>query len=484
MEFDWVAIVFFPILFLILLAYIRSMGRYWWWFSTSNMIIYYLAVSLIPAFLLRTDFEHGVYWFNTVLLGTISLIAGCLFASLRNGVTTYRLACNFFNKPIDHMFSKHSQVLFWGILVFGTIVIVLYLKAIEDNAFLNIMKEGLTLNTIDIINIRKKAVYGSGFGSGDYMAAGYVMQFRSFLLPIITLVCLGHYFMQKKKRLYLFYLILLSGVISTFANGATGQRRTFCIPFIICAYLCYISYYCKPRQFNKKTRRKFKVIFIASLVLGFTFFSILTFALGRKSYSKKRSANLISIAENLTSRIFIEPVQKDIGAVEILWDYPPSLGKNYLQGILKVLPNQIEHRITKNWSEVGTSNWLHVQHGGSKEGNAPLNLWGGLWFNFRLPGVLIGGFITGFLCQCYDRWGFKRRKTVLFVVCWQFGAISLALASSPGQILLTGFAAAMILLWLNGLFERGLFAKFLPKHLSYNKEIVVQSQHIKTFVNS
>ena len=479
MEYDWVAIVFLPILFLMLFAYIRSMGRYWWWLSTSNIVIYYLAALLISTFVIGADFEHGIYWFNTVVLGTTALIAGCLFASLRNGVTTYKLAHNFYNKPIDHMFSKRSLVLVWGILVFGTIVIVLYLKAIQGNVFMNIVKEGIAVNSINVVDIRKKAVYGSGFGSGDYMAAGYVMQFRSFLLPIIMLVCLGHYFMQRRKKFYLLCLIVISGLISTFANGATGQRGTFCTPFIICAYLCFISYYCKPSQFSKKTQMKFKAIFITSLVLGFTFFGILTFALGRKGHSEKKNANLINVAVNLTSRIFIVPVEKDLEAIEILKEYPPSLGRNYIQGILKVLPNQIEHRITKNWSEVGTSNWLHVQHGGSKEGNAPLNLWGAFWFNFRLPGVLIGGFIVGFLCQCYDRWSFKRRKTVLSVVCWQFGAISLALASSLGQILLTGFAAAMMLLWLNGLFERGILANMASKHISHNKDMSVQLQHTK-----
>lgn len=469
MEYHWLTIVLFPFLLIILLAYIRSMGRFWWWASTSNLIIYYLAVFLICTCAMGGNSEHIISWYNTVMLGTISLITGCLLASLKKGVSTYRLAYTFYNKPIDFMLSRRSLVLIWIILIFGTVIIVLYLKALQDNVFMNILKEGLSVNTKDIINIRKKAVYGSGFGSGGYMASGYVMQFRSFLLPMIMLIGLGHFFIPRGKKLYLLCIIILAGTVSTFVNGATGQRRALSAPFIICAYLFLVRYYCNRHQFHKKTQRQFRIILISSLTIGFVFFGILTFALGRQDYSKKIGSSSLNVAENLITRVFIVPAQKDIRSIEILREYPPSLGQNWLQDLLKILPNPIEHKITKGWSEVGTPNWLHVQHGGSKEGNTPLSLWGSLWFNFRLPGVLIGGFIVGYLFQCYDRWGFSRRKTVLSVVCWQFGAISLAFSSSLGQILLTGFAAAMILLWLNGLFERGLLFDLLPKHLSYGK---------------
>lgn len=469
----WLTIVLFPFFLLLLLAYIRSMGRFCWWMSTSNLIVYYLTVFLICTCAIGDNSKHSVSWYNTVILGTISLITGCLFAGMRKRVSTYRLAYTFYNKPIDYMLSRRSLVLIWSILVLGIVVIVLYLKALQDSILMSILKEGLSVNTKDIVNIRKKAVYGSGFGSGDYMASGYVMQFRSILLPMITIIGLGYFFMQRKKKLYLLCIIILAGSVSIFANGAIGQRGAFITPFIICAYLFFVSYYCNRRQFHKRTQRLFKIILMSSLAIGFVFFGILTFALGRQDYSEKIGTSSLKVAENIARRVLVVPAQKDLGSVEILRAYPPSLGRHWLQSLLQILPNKIEHKITQGWSEVGSPNWLHVQHGGSKEGNAPLSLWGSLWFNFRLPGVLVLGFIIGYLCQSYDRWNFRRRKTVLSVVCWQFGAISLALSGSPGQIFLTGFAAAMLLLWLNGLCERGLISNLLPKHLSYSKALQV-----------
>jgi len=472
-------IVLFAFLFIILLAYIRSMGRFWWWLSTSNMLIYYFIIFLICTFMTGDNSEHSVVWCNTVMLGTIALIAGSLLASFRKGVNTYRLAYIFYNKPINFALSRRSLVLMWSILILSVVVIGLYLKAVEGNVLVNILKEGLSVQTEDIINIRKRAVYGSGFGSGDYLASGYVMQFRTFLLPMITIIALGHLFMSGAKKRNLLLIIILAGALSIFANGAVGQRRAVSGPFVICAYLLFVSYYCNLNQFSKKTRKNFRIISILSLAIGFIFFGVLTFALGRQGYSKKASVDSQKVTGNLISRIFVVPAQKDLKSVEILREYPPSCGKNWLQDFLKILPNPIERKLTKGWSKVGTSNWLHVKHGGSSEGNVPLSLLGSLWFNFRLPGVLIGCFIIGYLFQCYDRWGFGKSKTVLSVVCWQYGAISLAFSNSPGQIILTGFAAAMTFLWLNNLFERGFLLNMLSIHSPYNKSFSKQSLQIK-----
>ena len=72
----------------------------------------------------------------------------------------------------------------------------------------------------------------------------------------------------------------------------------------------------------------------------------------------------------------------------------------------------------------------------------------------RAPFLLLAvvlGFLGGYLTHCYDRWAFRWRKTPLSIVCFQIGAISIATAPGPGYLLLTGLAAALLLLALNRL---------------------------------
>lgn len=440
-----------------LVLYLRGVGRLWWWASASNLSVAHASVFLLATYFTaeRSRDAGAVAWCYTVLAGVVAMVLGCWAASERKGVRTRTLAERFHHSPLAAAVSVRMLALLSAITAVGIVVVVLFLRSLAGNVLLEILRQGARgVPAREVVAIRKHSVYGAGFESGDYMAPGYVAQFRSRLLPLIAAAGLVGFLLARRHRRWLLALLLAAGVSCTIANGATGQRAALIGPFAFVGYLCLVRYYCSAQSLARGIRRILHGLGITAVLAGVALFSALTLALGRAEFGTELPEQFLRTVGAGFRRVFVVPAETDVGSIEILHRHRPALGRGWARGMLMPLPNPIEERITRDWSPVGTPTWLHVQHGGSYEGNAPLTRWGSLWFNFRFPGVVLLGFVAGYLTQCYDRWCLRWRKTPLSIVCWQMGAISIATAATPADLLLTGLAAAMILMGLNQLLAR------------------------------
>ncbi|HOD80987.1 MAG: hypothetical protein BWX88_00966 [Planctomycetes bacterium ADurb.Bin126] len=434
----------------LLVWYMRTTGRFWWWFSASNISVYlWTAVALTTLLLEEEDPARPGQWQMMLVAGVAAMILGCIVASRRRRVRTGQLAREWYQRPVQPL-SNRTRILLVVITV-TSMAIVAY-ASLRGDALATI--RGILTGGLkeDLADVRKRAVYGEGYGSGDYTAAGYVQQFRDILLPLVYQACFLGALVDRRRGV----LVLLAAsalTVSALGALAIGQRSSVIIPLAMLTYLCLSRFYCRPQSLSPQANRIMRAAALLLVVAALGVFARMTVALGRADQQATATGALTQAAENVVHRVLVIPAQTDAKSVSILRDHPPGQGVEWARTIVMVLPNRIENELTQNWSEVGTAKWLHVELGGSYEGNAPLGRFASMWFNFRLGGLLLLSFLGGYLTQCYDRWCYRWRKTPLTIAVWQMGAVSIALATTPGTLLLTGLAASLLLLALDRLFS-------------------------------
>ena len=439
--------------------YLRAVGRRWWWASATNLTVAYYSLILWATYgVAVSGGPGGAEWVWAVLLATVAMLGGCLAAAHRRREATRDLAGAFWNRPQQEKPTRATWALLWCVTAVSVAVVVLFLHRLGGNVLLRSLGEGIGgVSSESVSDLRKRSVYGSAEGDGPYMAAGYVMQFRAHFLPIVMLTAMFIAVRASgRARRAGLALLVLSAAACLVANGATGQRWPLVLPFGLLTYLCLVGYYNGWTAMPAGHRRVLATVGLMSLALSVSLFVLLTIALGRAGSAGTAPGRAREVVVAGIERIAVIPAEYDARAVDLLEKHPPAMGRGWLRGLLMPLPNRLERRITKNWSPVGGPRWLHFQYGGSREGNAPLGRWGALWFDFRLPGMVIFGFLAGYLTHLYDRWCFRWRRSALDTVCWQWGAVSIALATSPDMLLLTGFAAAMLIAGADRLLNRPL----------------------------
>jgi oligosaccharide repeat unit polymerase len=223
-----------------------------------------------------------------------------------------------------------------------------------------------------------------------YLAPGYVNQFKNMILPLLTGFAGARYILLK-KRSDLCLTLLISPLSLIFLIG-TGQRGAL---FIMICIISIFFWAILPRKSSRRTN------FILILGATIVFFS-LTAILGRSSPDS-------SPLTSLTGRLLYDNQLSSVIAFRYLYDLPTCWGSEWSERILGLLPGNRGSSLDNDIFSL-----MFV----SRRGTSPPSVWGSIWYNFGIMGVIGVGFILGACCHLIYLRLFRKPKTMLRVLTY------------------------------------------------------------------
>jgi hypothetical protein len=202
----------------------------------------------------------------------------------------------------------------------------------------------------------------------SYFAPGYVNQFKNILFPLMItyLMIKSRLSDQKQSKVVLFLYIPLSFYFIT----GTGQRAALIYALVTSIIFINLS-------FTNKDRRKFTLLLF---LLMFSGFMILTVFLGR-DFQSFGEIDVFSILASTVSRVFDANQLSSVIGFRYVFDMPHVYGGEWLDDLKLLLPGKPDHLPI-----------AHLIHGvlyGTTAGTAPLSIWGSIWYNFGMLGVIV-----------------------------------------------------------------------------------------------
>lgn len=252
----------------------------------------------------------------------------------------------------------------WILLAVSITVVALYYRSIGDSALLRGITGLVTGESEDIVALRLASY------SGDrYLFPGYVNQFKNALFPALAVVIITYWFGTRRRRL-LVSCLLSAGVV--FALLGTGQRGSFVMFLVTC------TVYSSLLAGGIRLRRRvvLAVVAIPMIVLA-------TAAMGRTA----GSASALSLADRaltatgeLQTRVLAGNQEAAVVGFRYVYKQDVQAGREWGRSLSGLLPGV-------RGSDL--ANRVFREMYGSDRGTAPPSLWGSIYHNFGLPGILI-----------------------------------------------------------------------------------------------
>lgn len=216
---------------------------------------------------------------------------------------------------------------------------------------------------------------------------GYVGQFRTIVLPLLTML-----FMFGQRGAFLRRIgYLLLPVTTVFLLG-TGQRGAFFVVVVIGALYSVML----GRYTERKVRRTTAVLLLGAAIL---LFAIMTVFNGRVANTENLATGAL---DAIMRRFFDDNQQVAVIAFRYIDGLPTVWGKDWFNMMKDVLP--------------GKNQYLSLDYVvfrimyGSTRGTAPPCIWASAWYNWNVFGVTAFPAVLGFVYQGVY-WRFKRGST-------------------------------------------------------------------------
>ena len=269
------------------------------------------------------------------------------------------------------------------------------------------------------------------YATGVYLAPGYVYQFKNVILSLTTIVLYCRMRLRPSAlSVTLFSLFLVSTILA-----ATGAGRRYPLAFFAGAFAVIgVARYMRPLGLGGK---RAAIIVLAALV-GL---SGLTLMMGNRGMVKLVDDSILWAPLNLLDRVVRAPAEERFLVYEIfLEDQDAQWGGGLSRQLEILLPGRAEYTL---------ANELHEILYGSPTGNAGLDLWGSLWYDFHWYALCLL-FLFGFFCNWYYVRLLRGPKRVLRVVTLSYAGLILAFSSDLTGLVNHGFLTCMLLLLLVG----------------------------------
>lgn len=312
------------------------------------------------------------------------------------------------------------------ICIVSIIVCVTYYIAIGYN-FMIVALRSLIFESSVLSNARELRLLTY---SGDrYLAPGYVNQFKNILFP---LMCMYLYvkLLYIKNNKYRPYVILYT-VLSLLFLAGTGQRGATIYAIITAVILINLT-------LNDKDRIRHNLVFFVS---SFLLFSLLSIFLGRevKDLNQLDFNNLLSL---FTGRIFDANQLSSVIGFRYVYNLDTVWGKEWLTDLISLLPGQR--------TDLSIANIVHGVLYGTTRGTAPISIWGDVWLNFGLIGIIIIPVLIGVVLESLYYRMITHEKSLERLLCYALviSVTSRWIASSPTFLVREGIIAVLVLRFL------------------------------------
>ncbi|HEB77522.1 MAG TPA: oligosaccharide repeat unit polymerase [Methylothermaceae bacterium] len=299
----------------------------------------------------------------------------------------------------------------WLALLFSGVVTVLYYQAVGYNLAIVLLKGGVA----DFTALRLESYAGD-----TYFAPGYVNQFKNTILPV-TFFYLS---LRSKGRWWRFPFVLLGSIFLLYALLGTGQR-TFLVIALLVLVSCLIAY-----RRGKISIRHIMLPAAATIAL----FLLVSVQLGRVT-----TGGFWGGVEVLAHRVFASNQWSAVVGFRYVYREDVVLGQEWAKSAAGLLPGVKGSDLARQ---------VHYIMFGSDRGTAPLSVWGSIYYNFGLLGVLYIGILIGATYQTIYMIFLNGSFGLFRVLCYAalFLYLSIWIAGGPVQLLNNGIAAVAALL--------------------------------------
>jgi oligosaccharide repeat unit polymerase len=288
----------------------------------------------------------------------------------------------------------------------------------------------------------------ASYSGARYLFPGYVNQFKNAILPVLT-VAIVHNLWSNKRPGRIIYSAVLLGTALIMVAG-TGQRGAAVIAFLIAIVA------------TLKSRLLSGGRILIACVAGFAVFSVLTLAAQRNSSQLEQASSLwdrvIVFGGALSSRVLRENQESGLAAFHYTQTLPTAWGRQWLDDLMGILPGNRGSDLANRVFEM-----LY----GTARGTAPESIWGGIYYNFGIIGLIAVPTVLAALMAYVTRRFFLFDKgdtgpgpapNFLVVLALSGMAVSLGswVAGSPMTVLNVGFPTYVFLYWFGRRSQRGI----------------------------
>jgi oligosaccharide repeat unit polymerase len=312
----------------------------------------------------------------------------------------------------------------WFLILTSLVIVVLYYQAVGYSALLRGLRNSSAGGSSDIAGLRLNS-----YGGETYLFPGYVNQFKNVLLPALVVVVTTYWVRLNKPRLV---GILLLSAFTVFGLLGTGQRG----PFII--FLAVLTIYAHLLTGRFSFRRTTLLVLLALPIVV-----VSTVALGRSSQFLAADADLrgrsLAASKELIRRVAVDNQEAAVVGFRYIYSRDIEIGREWRQSFVGLLPGS-------RGSDL--SNRIFAELYGSTRGTAPPSIWGSIYHNFGLLGILFAPGILAIVYGSVTYYGTRprRRNTMeLIGVAGMFATMGFWAAGDPMYLLNSGLLVYVLL---------------------------------------
>jgi oligosaccharide repeat unit polymerase len=312
------------------------------------------------------------YQFYISITGGIFLLAlGMISASIAFGFSPRQELIRFRNRRWSNAHGTPGDRVV--IALFGIVAIVVSAFYIYSRGSLPIIKIILAQgseNVYELAYAARAEFSRYGRGAGSYFFQGYFQQFYLIVLPFVSVYVGAQYLHQRTA--FLRWLWILCGTITVFVLAVSLQRWPTMF-FIILNYILFASY-----AGRIKISHALMFVFLALSLFGF-----LTYIRGMEGFAMA--------VDWIWYRIYWTNVDVLYSLFELFPEHIDFFGgQAFISDIKGVMPGP----------DTGFARWLYDKvYQVYGNGTASTMMWGELYADFGLIGVLIGSLFIGFTMQ-------------------------------------------------------------------------------------
>lgn len=373
---------------------------------------------------LQYDYQSDRVHLITLFLGLISFIVGTFIINLMNYKKNLKIKLNSFKKrQLNLKINKLLKQLLVILVIFSVSISIVYYLAVGYNLFWQSIVNFASFGTIGGGDIAGSRLYA--YAGDRYFAPGYVNQFKNTILPIIVIVLVVYATLTNRYKLkYLgFFLIPLALL---FLLG-TGQRG----PFVLVSAIVFVFI---NIVFKGSSLKKINIVFIS--FAGF-FFLLATIFLGRNNYELNNVSGIVNLISDALERFTDSSQLSSVIGFRYIYTQPLNFGSELAKDVFSILPNRRGSTLASDVFQI-----IY----GSTRGTSPSSIWGTIWYDFGLIGVIFLGFFLGIFYEKLFHNYIKGSKNIFRVAI--YSGIIIILGTWKSGSLLNWFNDGLITLFI------------------------------------